>query len=89
VTVEAGPFHDVAQLNVFEDALGTVPGVEDVYIRTFERRHAHFELNVAAPTRLVAELRARAAGPLHVVEASEHDVRLQIGEDDLRPGSSR
>jgi hypothetical protein len=89
VTVEAGPFLDVAQLNVFEDALGAVPGVEDVYIRTFERRLAHLELNVAAPTRLVAELRARAAGPLHVVEASQHDVRLHFAEDDVRPDPGR
>jgi hypothetical protein len=89
VTVEAGPFLDVAQLDAFEDALAAVPGVEDVYIRTFEHRHAYFELQLAESTRLIAELRARTQGSLHVVEASEHDVRLRIGADDVASGPSR
>jgi len=48
VTVEAGPFGDVARLQGFEDTLASIPGVEDVYLRTFERSRAHFELRIAA-----------------------------------------
>jgi hypothetical protein len=83
VTVEAGPFDDVAQLKAFEDALGSVPGVEDVYIRTFERYYAHFELQIAQPTMLIAELRARTADPLRVIDATGQVPRLEI----VREGS--
>ena len=50
VMVEVGPFTNVVQLSEFEDALASVPGVEEVYIRTFERRQAHFELNAIRPS---------------------------------------
>jgi hypothetical protein len=89
VTVEAGPFGDVSRLSEFEHALAAIPAIEDVYIRTFERRHAHFDLQVVEPTRLIAELQARVPGPLHVIEASERDVRLEIVEDDAEPGAGR
>jgi hypothetical protein len=78
VTVEAGPFDDVAQLKAFEDALASVPGVDDVYIRTFERYYAHFELRIGQPTMLIAELRARSHDPLRVIDATGQDPRLEI-----------
>ena len=81
VTVEAGPFDDVAQLQAFQDALGSVPGVEEVYIRTFERYYAHFELRIARPTLLIAELRTRTPDPLRVVDATSQDLRLEIIRD--------
>ena len=75
VTVEAGPFDDVTQLKAFEDALASVPGVEEVYIRTFERYYAHFALHIAEPTLLIAELRARSADPLRVIDATRRGPR--------------
>ena len=78
VTVEVGPFDDIAQLNEFKGALSAVPGVEDVYIRTFERRHAHFELRVVERRLLIAELRARARCSLRVIEAGDQDIRIEI-----------
>jgi hypothetical protein len=78
VTVEAGPFADVIQLNEFEDALAAVPGVADVYIRTFERYYAHFEVSVREPTALIAELQARIADALRIVDAGDDDLRLEI-----------
>jgi hypothetical protein len=81
VTIQAGPFDDIVQLNDFERALSSIPGVEDVYIRTFERHHAHFELRVAEPMPL-AEMRARAADPLHVIEAGDGDIRLVFVKHD-------
>jgi hypothetical protein len=78
VTVEAGPFADVVQLNEFEDALAAVPGVADVYIRTFERYYAHFEVSVSEPTALIGELQAQIADELRVVDAGDDDLRLEI-----------
>jgi hypothetical protein len=81
VTVAAGPFEDVEQLDEFEDALASIPGVENVSIRTFERHHAHFELDVSEPTRLIAELDAQAPRRLRVVEASERALSVEIVRD--------
>jgi hypothetical protein len=89
VTVEVGPFDDIVQLNAFKDALSSVPGVEDVYIRTFERHHAHFELRVVERRLLIAELRTRARRSLRVIEAGDHDIRLEIGPDETRRPASR
>ena len=61
MTVEAGPFDDVGQLKAFEDALASIPGVAEAYIRTFERYYAHFALRIDEPTPVIAELRARTA----------------------------
>ena len=81
VTVEAGPFADVAQLSAFEDALAAIATVEDVYIRTFDRNRAHFELRLAEPTPLIVELQARARDTLNVLASGESDVRLDIVRD--------
>lgn len=82
VTVEAGPFADVGQLDEFEDALASVPGIEDVYIRTFERYYAHFELSIAEPTSLIAELQARVPEQLRLIDAGDRELRLEIVRDD-------
>ncbi len=82
VMVEVGPFTSVVQLSEFEDALASVPGVQEVYIRTFERRQAHFELYASQPTTLIAELQARAPDALYVIEATERHVRLEIFMDE-------
>ncbi len=81
VVVEAGPFADVAQLSAFEDVLGAVPNVADVYIRTFEHNRAHFELSVVAPTPLIVELQARSAETLNVVASGDSDLKLDIVRD--------
>lgn len=89
VTVEVGPFDDIAQLNEFKAALSAVPGVEDVYIRTFARHHAHFELRVVERRLLIAELGARARCSLRVVEAGDQDIRLEIVTDKTEGRASR
>lgn len=78
VVVEAGPFADVAQLSAFEDALGSIPSVDDVYIRTFEHNRAHFELSVTQPTALIVELQARASETLNVVAVGDGELRLDL-----------
>jgi hypothetical protein len=82
VTVEAGPFADVGQLDEFEDALASVPGIEDVYIRTFERYYAHFELSIAEPTSLIAELQARVPEQLRLIDSGDRELRLEIVRDE-------
>jgi len=82
VAIEAGPFDDVVTLSEFEVALFAIPAVDDVYIRTFERRHAHFELQISEPTRLIAELQAGAPEALYVLEAGEDHVRVEIFKDE-------
>jgi hypothetical protein len=89
VSLEAGPFGDIEQLNEFEAALTSVPGVEDVYIRTFERHHAHFELRLVEPRPLIDELQARAPGSLHVIEAASSSIRLEIGVKDETDRATR
>lgn len=84
VAVEAGPFADVLQLSTFEDALASIPGVEDVYIRTFEHHHAHFDLNATEPTALIVELQARVEDALSVVAAGDDELRLEIVRDEER-----
>ena len=82
VVVEAGPFSDVAQLTAFEDALGAIPAVEDVYIKTFEANRAHFEVQLTEPTALIVELQARATDTLKVIGAGDSDLRLDIVRND-------
>jgi len=82
VVVEAGPFADVAQLTAFEDALGAIPAVEDVYIKTFEANRAHFEVQLTEPTALIVELQARATDTLKVISAGDSDLRLDIVRSD-------
>jgi hypothetical protein len=81
VVVAAGPFDDVGELREFESALASVPAVEDAYIRSFEHRHAHFELYVAEPTALIAELQARSSVALRVTEAGDRDVCFELARD--------
>jgi hypothetical protein len=78
VTVEAGPFTDIEQLKGFEDALASVPGVEDVEIRTLERDSALFDVFVSVPTALIVELRQRASDALHVTDTADSSVRVTI-----------
>ncbi|MEA2183926.1 MAG: hypothetical protein QOF69_3111 [Solirubrobacteraceae bacterium] len=89
VSLEAGPFGDIVQLNEFEAALTSVPGVEDVYIRSFERHHAHFELRLVEPRPLIGELQARAPGSLHVIEAASSSIRLEIAVKDETDRAAR
>jgi hypothetical protein len=89
VTVQAGPFGDIVRLNEFEAALKSVPGVEDVYIRTFERHHAHFRLRMVEPRPLIGDLQVRVPGRLHVIEAHDSSICLEIAvvEDETDRGT--
>jgi hypothetical protein len=46
VTVEAGPFADIASVSAFEQALARVPGVEDAMVRSFEGNRAIIDVRL-------------------------------------------
>lgn len=58
LTVDAGPFGDIGTLGRFEQALGGLPGVRDVYVRGFEGRRAQIDVELGTPIDLAAELPA-------------------------------
>jgi hypothetical protein len=59
VELDAGPFHELADVILFEHALRELPNVTDVYLRQFEQERAQVELSVAQPVRLVEDIAAR------------------------------
>ena len=59
VELDAGPFHELADVVLFEHALRELPNVTDVYLRQFEQERAQVEVSVAQPVRLVEDIAAR------------------------------
>lgn len=57
LTVDAGPFGDIATLSQFEQALGRLPGAQDVYVKGFEGHRALIDLQLASPIALATHLR--------------------------------
>ena len=82
LTVDAGPFADLAALGVFEAALGAVAGVERVEVTGFEGRRAALEVALGEPVALETEL--RRALPFPVVRAVSAPGRLSL---DLEAGA--
>lgn len=81
VVVEAGPFADIATLSSFEQALGRLPGAEDVYVRGFADDRAMIDLSLNQPLDLAATL-AEALPFRFEVAASDADritLRVQSG----------
>jgi hypothetical protein len=72
VTVDAGPFTDIATLSAFEQALGDVSGTQDVYVRGFEGSRALIDLVLGEPVALGMELR-RAAPVAFTITATTPD----------------
>lgn len=58
VAIDAGPFADVGTLSAFEQAIGRVASVSDVYVRGFDGNRALVDVALAGPLLLVRELRA-------------------------------
>ena len=81
IAVDAGPFSDIATLSGFEQALGSVPGVRDVYVRGFEGSRALIEVTLGQPVALGAELRrtARVAFTIAQADAGRLTVAIEPG----------
>jgi hypothetical protein len=58
LALDAGPFHELADVILFEDALRELPNVTDVYLREFEQERAQVEVSMAQPVRLVEDIAA-------------------------------
>jgi hypothetical protein len=81
VELEAGPFEDFASLAAFEQALGGLSKVEDVYIRRFEGDQATIEVTLHEPAHLLDEMNARLPYRL-TVDVAEHDrIALKVGAE--------
>lgn len=78
VAVEAGPFSDIATLSGFEQALGSVPAVRDVYVRGFEGSRALIDVTLDEPIALAAELRRTARVAFTIVQASSGRLSVAI-----------
>jgi hypothetical protein len=80
VELEAGPFEDFASLAAFEQALGGLSKVEDVYIRRFEGDQATMEVTLHEPAHLLDEMTARLPYRL-TVDVAEHDrIAVKVGD---------
>jgi hypothetical protein len=76
VVVDAGPFNDITTLTTFEQAIGRVPGAEDVYVRSFEGLRALIDVRLSTPVALVQALRDSL--PLPMTPREVHDGRLVV-----------
>lgn len=80
VTVDAGPFGDITTLSGFQQALGAVSGVRDVYVRGFEGTRAIIDVTLARPVALGAELRRRSPVSFAVTAADAGRLSVAIDE---------
>ncbi|MCW3013365.1 MAG: hypothetical protein JWO02_457, partial [Solirubrobacterales bacterium] len=78
VTVDAGPFTDIATLSAFEQALGHVPGTHDVYVRGFEGSRALIDLVLGEPVPLGVELRRTAPVGFSITATKPDRVSITI-----------
>lgn len=78
VEVSAGPFTDFASLSAFERALGSIPKVEDVYVRRFEGDRATIDLTLEAPAPLLDEMSQRMPYNLAVDHAGVDRIAVTV-----------
>jgi hypothetical protein len=76
ITVDAGPFADLAALGAFEAALGAIAGVDAVEVTGFEGRRAVLSVHLGAPVALETELRRSL--PTRIVRAVSAPGRLSV-----------
>ena len=79
ITVDAGPFTNIAALSGFEQALAAVPGVREVHVRSFEGAAAIVDVTLARPVALGSELRRRS--PVSCTVTAAHVGRLSLAVD--------
>jgi hypothetical protein len=79
VELEAGPFRDFASLSAFEDALGTLSRVDEVYVRRFEGDRATIELTLDVdPAAFLDEMAARLPYTLSVDRADADRIAVHV-----------
>jgi hypothetical protein len=78
VVVEAAPFADLATLAAFEQALGRVPGVTSVYVRSLDAGRAAVDVRLAGPVALGSALRAVVPVPFTVTDVRDGRLTLAL-----------
>jgi len=79
LTVDAGPFEDVAGLAELERALGGLPGVRDVHVRSFERSRALVDVILGEPVAFGSALRRVFALAFSLTRAAPGHVTVELG----------
>ena len=80
VELEAGPFTDFAALSAFERALGSLPKIEDVYIRRFAGDRAIIDLVLLEPASLIDELTDRMPYRLNVERSGLDHIAVTVSD---------
>ncbi|MTD46126.1 hypothetical protein GKE82_18005 [Conexibacter sp. W3-3-2] len=83
LTLDAGPFADIATLSSFEQALGRLPGAQDVYVKGFEGNRALIDLQLAGPIALATRLREVSPLPVTVREPVPGAARIQVDVEEI------
>lgn len=78
VELEVGPFRDFASLSAFEEALGRLSTVEDVYVRRFEGDRATIEVTLGEPAALLDEMTSRLPYTLSVDRADADRIAVNV-----------
>jgi hypothetical protein len=80
VELEAGPFTDFAALSAFERALGSLPKIEDVYIRRFAGDRATIDLTLLEPASLIDEMTDRMPYRLDVERSDLDHIAVTVSD---------
>jgi hypothetical protein len=78
VTLDAGPFSDVATLGAFEQALQRTAGVLDVYVRALDAGRATIDVELSGPVALGTELRRTSPVAFQVLDVGQGRLELSI-----------
>lgn len=82
VTIDAGPFTDIATLQAFEQALGRVEGATDVYVKSFEGNRALIDVRLSNPVHLVQQLRDQLSLPIKASETGANRLVVDVEATD-------
>jgi hypothetical protein len=80
VTIEAGPFGDLATLAAFEQALAHTQGVAEVAVRALDAGRATIDVSLGEPVALGAALRLTAPVPFTIQLTGAGFLGLAIGQ---------
>jgi hypothetical protein len=80
VEVEAGPFNDFTALSAFERALGSLPKIEDVYIRRFAGDRATIDLTLVEPASLIDVMTDRMPYHLNVERSGLDQIAVTVSD---------
>src|SRR5262249_18637137 len=78
IELDAGPFNDFAALAAFERALGSLPKVEDVYIRRFEGDRAIIDVTLEEPAPLLESMAERLPYRLDIQSAVADRISMTV-----------